>query len=659
LRRDERTQLQQAVAALDRWHTQSALTDIAVTRSGHPEAARTEHAAAMGKELFDDFRTKAATFLTTVEQRTSRERDALARNSTLAIIALLIASAVGIVAGSLMRRWVRRSIELEEHHLREQLSIAEVHRLASSLAQARTPHEVGEIGTRDAARVLGADAVHLWTEGDRDRLTLVGSTDGLATSGSAPSVLSSLDRNGPADALRTGNARYFPTRDAFAAEYPGWVSVVDVQGAQSVAIVPATSPHGPVGSVEVFYQSPRAFDELERTILALIADQIGSALDRARTRDREYAATARLQDSLLGPRHLVDGAGHSTRYLPAETSLNVGGDWHNAQRLPDGRILVAVGDVVGRGLEAATVMGQLRSAVSACAPRCATPGDLLDALDDFAAEIPGASSSTIALAFVDVDNATLTYVCAGHPPPILVSPTGMVRVLDDAVTWPLAIAANRPAHLGVEVPFPPGSMVILYSDGLIERRGEILDEGIRRIERSVAENWNLPLDILCDRIVERGLRGQRRNDDVALLALRSPAANPRVFLMQPVARPDAVGRVRERLREWLDGRGLAPDDQLAILVAVGEACTNAIEHAYGNEGRNLFRVEACCRNGYVLCCVTDSGAWKDNAMRTARGNGVTIMNELMDDVTIERRPNGTAVTLTYRLGTRDAAALQR
>ena len=115
---------------------------------------------------------------------------------------------------------------------------------------------------------------------------------------------------------------------------------------------------------------------------------------------------------------------------------------------------------------------------------------------------------------------------------------------------------------------------------------------------------------------------------------------------------------REQLREWLDAHGLSPDDQLAILVSVGEACTNAVEHAYNTEGRNLFRVEACCGNGQVLCCVTDSGAWKDNATRNARGNGVTIMNELMDDVSIERRTAGTAVTLTYRLGTRNASALQ-
>jgi anti-sigma regulatory factor (Ser/Thr protein kinase) len=179
----------------------------------------------------------------------------------------------------------------------------------------------------------------------------------------------------------------------------------------------------------------------------------------------------------------------------------------------------------------------------------------------------------------------------------------------------------------------------------------------------VRANWNLPLDTVCDRVMDDSLPDARR-DDVALLALRSPVATRDVFLMKLDAKSQSVGRVRESLRGWLDNLGLDPDDQLAILVSVGEASTNAVEHAYTSMGTNLFRVEACCRDGEVTCCVTDSGAWKDNAIRTARGNGLAIMQELMDRVDIERRPGGTAVTLTYRIeahtvGERDASALHR
>jgi anti-sigma regulatory factor (Ser/Thr protein kinase) len=139
--------------------------------------------------------------------------------------------------------------------------------------------------------------------------------------------------------------------------------------------------------------------------------------------------------------------------------------------------------------------------------------------------------------------------------------------------------------------------------------------------------------------------------------LRTPVATQDLFVTTLAAKSHAVGRVRESLRSWLDQHSLCPDDQLAILVAVGEACTNSVEHAYTSMGANLFRVEACCRAGIVTCCVTDSGAWKDNAIRTARGNGLAIMQELMDHVEIERRPGGTAVTLTYRIEARDATAV--
>jgi anti-sigma regulatory factor (Ser/Thr protein kinase) len=312
-----------------------------------------------------------------------------------------------------------------------------------------------------------------------------------------------------------------------------------------------------------------------------------------------------------------------------------------------------VGDVVGRGLAAATVMGQLRSGVSACALRCATPGQLLECLDAFAAEIPGAVATTIGIAFVDVEQQTLSYVSAGHPPPLLVSPGGRVRVLDDAVTWPLAVSQQARTRVGETMPFPAGSLVLLYTDGLVEKRAEPLDRGIARLVEAVQADWNLPIDALCDRIIASVLAGRRRTDDIALLALRSPVVAPGLFLMKIEAVPAAIGRVRERLRAWLDGLALAPDDQLAILVAVGEACTNTVDHAYSDRNGHLFRVEACVKDGAIVCCVTDTGAWKDNAARTARGNGLNIMRELMDEVEVDRRTIGTSVTLKFRPRVRD------
>ena len=650
LHRNERAALDATTTSLGDWRTQSALVDIADTRAGNVAKARSMVATATGRRLFENFREKISQFVSLIETRAANQRRALHRDSELAIFALLIASAVGIFSASVVRRRIRRSIEGEEQRLREQLALADIQRLAGLLAASRSPEDVGRIGVREAARVLGAEGAHLWMNSDRERLVLVGSTDSLAAAGAAPGVLARSDDNAPAVALRTNEAAFFASRGEYAHAYPDWVSVIDVVGALASAVVPTSGQHDAVGVLEVFYDTEHHFSQMQRTALLLVAGQLGRALERAQTRDREYAAAERLQQSLLGPRLPVPGVGHTTRYLPATSAVNIGGDWHNAQRLPGGRVLIAIGDVVGRGLEAATVMGQMRAAVSACAPRCETPAELLVCLDEFAGLIPGATSTTVALAFVDTESETLSYICAGHPPPIVVSPEGHIRLLNDATTWPLALKPARSETLGHTVAFPAGSLVLLYSDGLVERRHETLDVGIDRVVHALTDGWNLPLDALCDRVLSNVLPEQSRDDDLAMLALRSPVANDNIFLVEVDASPAAARDVRHQLRTWLRDHHLDADDELAVLVAVGEACTNAIEHAYSHEGPKVFRVEACPSGDQIMCCVTDSGAWKDNAVRTARGNGLAIMQELMDDVLVDRRTTGTAVTLTYRPG---------
>jgi serine phosphatase RsbU (regulator of sigma subunit)/anti-sigma regulatory factor (Ser/Thr protein kinase)/CHASE3 domain sensor protein len=648
LQTDERAAANDMINALRTWQREYADAEIALVASGDTTEARSPGAITRGKMLFETFRSAHERFVALVDARLQAQRDELHRDSLLAIAALIVASVVAALTAVMLGRWARRSLQRDEQRTRERIAFGEVHRLGAVLANASTTDDVARIAALEAARLLDADDVHVWAIGDRDRLHLAGSTDTLAQQGRAPSVLAASDRNAPADAIRRNSMLVFADRHAFANAYPGWVAAFDGQGAYTLAVVPTRSDQTPAGVLEIFYREPHTFDDGERTLLELTADQIGNALSRSRARELEHAAAARLQESLLGPLMLVDGVGHTTRYLGSESTLHVGGDWHNAQRLPDGRIMVAVGDVVGRGLEAATVMGQLRSAVSACALRCATPAQLIGCLDDFAADIPGAPSTTVGIAYVDIERQTLDYASAGHPPPLLVSPTGHVVVLEDAVSWPLAVCGTARTDIGTTVPFPAGSMVLLYTDGLVERRSEPIDYGIARLVTAVRAHWNLPVDTLCDRIISSALAGRRRNDDVALLALRSPVSAPDLFLMKLEAAPVAVGRVRERLRGWLDNLALDPDDQLAILVAVGEACTNTIEHAYGDGNAHLFRVEACIENGEVVCCVTDTGAWKDNAARTARGNGLNIMRELMDEVHVERRATGTSVTLKYR-----------
>jgi PAS domain S-box-containing protein len=366
--------------------------------------------------------------------------------------------------------------------------------------------------------------------------------------------------------------------------------------------------------------------------------------DDLRASREQLASVARtLQESLLGPPVLVEGAGHAARYLPAAARLDVGGDWYNAQRLVDGRIAVAVGDVVGSGLEAATVMGQLRSALSACAYRAGTAADVIETLDLFAESVPGAQAATAVFALVDLAHDKVEYSRAGHPPPLLVSPEGCVEVLDGGSGWPLAVHRRRAGRPAATAPFPPGSLLVLYSDGLVERRGESIDVGLQRLQRSIEQHWREPLEVFCDSVIADLFIDATQQDDIALTVLRSPVLSDVIFLRKVRADASALRDVRIELGRWLARIGMSEEDAEAMQHAVGEACTNAIMHAY-EDASNLFRVEAALIDGEIVCCVADTGTWREHS-EFRQGYGLPIIQELMDDMQVVQRSSGTTVVM--------------
>jgi serine phosphatase RsbU (regulator of sigma subunit)/anti-sigma regulatory factor (Ser/Thr protein kinase) len=504
---------------------------------------------------------------------------------------------------------------------------------------------IARVVSSDAAPLLDAVTARVMLVED-NRLVLAGAHDDPGAS--AGGMIAMSTESAATAAVRENCARYFPDLDAYRDAYPAWSAAIEAMGGNAVAFVPIHGNGSGAGVLSVLFGGARRFDDDERVTVEQVAHEIGVALERARLREQEQAAAVKLQQSLLGPPILVEGVGHEARYLPAEAALHVGGDWYNAQRLVDGRVGIAVGDVVGRGLEAATVMGQLRSALSAYADRSGTPAETLAHLDRFARQLPGATSTSVAFARVDIWGRTIEYACAGHPPPVLITPDGEACLLDDACGWPLAVVDGAPHERpsGARA-FPAGSTILLYSDGLVERRDEALDCGLERLLAVVRRHWKLPLPLLCDALVSENLAGRRRADDVALLALRSPAANEHMLLLKDRATAPGLSKIRSALREWLALQRIGGDDAYALLVSVGEAAMNAVEHAYP-EGGGLLRVEATMIDGEVVCCVTDTGKWHDNAARATRGNGLPIIRELMDDVVIDRRTTGTTVTVRYR-----------
>jgi serine phosphatase RsbU (regulator of sigma subunit)/anti-sigma regulatory factor (Ser/Thr protein kinase) len=528
-----------------------------------------------------------------------------------------------------------------EHEIAERRQLDDLHAFTVSLFAETDVHGVGLVASGEGARLLDARLVRLLVRDD-DHLVHVGNPDVVGVTSVSMTTPSAI-----VDVARDNQPLYFHSRAEFAAVYPQWVATVATGHADAIAVLPVKTDDIVLGTLVIFWDHAREFAPDDRIGLEQIAREIAIALERARLREREQAAAVKLQESLLGPPMMVEGVGHEARYLPAEAALHVGGDWYTAQRLPDGRVGIAVGDVVGRGLEAASVMGQLRSGLAAFSEVSTSPAETLTLLDNFARSLPGAPSTTVALARVDIWGRTIEYSLAGHPPPVLVTPEGDACLLEDATGRPLAVLDqgqdSRPAGAR---PFPPGSLVLLYSDGLVERRGESIDRGLDRLLAAVRTHWNLPLPLLCDALLA-DLREGRRADDLALLALRSPAVLDQLFLIKERALPDNLAHIRYTARAWLGRIDLPEIETEAIVVAIGEATTNVVEHAYRDEP-GLVRVEGAMVDGEIVVTVGDTGRWHDNSERTTRGNGLPIMHALMDTVTVDRRAAGSTVTMRLR-----------
>ncbi|MFF0598452.1 PP2C family protein-serine/threonine phosphatase [Streptomyces antibioticus] len=246
--------------------------------------------------------------------------------------------------------------------------------------------------------------------------------------------------------------------------------------------------------------------------------EVNERLRRAHAREREVALA--LQAAMLpapGPagRHAA-----AVRYRPATGALNVCGDWYDLVDLPGGDLAVAVGDVVGHGLTAACVMGQLRSALSAACRVADGPAQALEALGLYARSVEGAESTTVVTAFVDRAARTVTYSSAGHPPPALLHPDGTVTFLDEATDPPLAA---RPEHLArpqTRTSFEEGATLVLYTDGLIERRTEDIDASLTRLADSLARHRAHDPESLADALLSDLLPAAGNSDDTALVVIR-------------------------------------------------------------------------------------------------------------------------------------------
>ena len=380
--------------------------------------------------------------------------------------------------------------------------------------------------------------------------------------------------------------------------------------------------------------------------LRVLAAQAAQAMDRARLFAMEHEVARVLQESLLPPA-LVESPTFevSTRYEPAADHLEVGGDWFDVVHLPGDRLGVAVGDVVGHGLDAAAAMGQLRSALRALAMQDVGPIRVMDALESFAERTRGAQLSTVVYGELDPDTGEFRFCNAGHPPPLL-EHDGEIDVLEGGRSPLLAAGAEgpRPDHV---VRIPPGGAIVLYTDGLVERRGEAFDRGIQRRGRALRATADLDPEGRADEILARLLDGVDRDDDVALLCVRRAPDADRCLRAWVPSEASALSGLRHRADAWLRLRCLSDEDVDAAVLALNEAAANAIEHGASPGGEVVVAMEM--RGEDLEMRVHDRGRWQERPSAGDRGRGLLLMRALMDDVHVESAEGGTTVTLRRRI----------
>ncbi|MGZ4509893.1 MAG: SpoIIE family protein phosphatase [Mycobacterium sp.] len=388
----------------------------------------------------------------------------------------------------------------------------------------------------------------------------------------------------------------------------------------------------------------RTFTLEDQTLLTVLAGRLGQGLHRVHQVDQQRETALALQHAILGPAHLPRG--FAVRYQAASRPLQVGGDWYDIVDLEDGRIALIVGDCVGHGLAAATVMGQLRSACRALLLDHPSPGAALAGMDRFAARLPGAQCTTAVCAVLDPATGELVYSSAGHPPPILVHADGTARILEDGHTIPLGIRHGWPrpeAHVKI----PARATLLLYTDGLVERRRTPVEDGIARASGLVQDGRGCTLDELANQIMSSLAPSGGYQDDVAVLLYRHPAP----LEMDFPADASNLATTRAALRNWLSEARVDPDQTYAMLVAAGEAVANAIEHGHRDSPQGTISLRATALVDQVQLTIADTGSWKppQPAASSHRGRGITLMRALMQDVTIHPDNAGTTVHLSARI----------
>ena len=432
------------------------------------------------------------------------------------------------------------------------------------------------------------------------------------------------------------------------------------------------------GSSQSFYMD---FDVLPRrdgdgTVHGILIQQT-DVTDRVRQRQQAQADAAEaeqryqaahqvvleLQQALLpATLPVLPTVDLSARYLVAGAEQSAGGDWFDVRPLGGSRVGLVVGDVVGHGVAAAAAMSQLRAVLADALETTEDPAAAVARLERFAASVPGARSATVVVAVLDPGAGTLDYLTRGHPAPLVVDAGGRGRHLLASGGGPLGSDPGGPTQ---RTTLGSGDMVVLFSDGLVERRGRSYPEGLDQLTRTAeaaagGQLWprrstTAAVDRVCADAVELLTRAGYDDDVTVLAAALHPPIAP--LDVDAASTRDGLAGLRRRVEKWLTALRVEPVQQLSLGLAVDEAVDNAVEHGLDHSPAGTIAIYLeVAGDGRVHVRVDDDGSWRppDTAAATTamtgRGRGMAVLGSVGDDLDVDGRPDGTTVTFHRRLG---------
>ncbi|MFE0474256.1 SpoIIE family protein phosphatase [Streptomyces sp. NPDC058947] len=463
--------------------------------------------------------------------------------------------------------------------------VARVQRLAAALATAVTVRDVGKAVVAALRRPLRADRIALAElEGDRLVVTVLDPPEPEAW----PELWRSEWRGEWPDApvramptlaaaLREGRARIWP------AGSPLERALGEV-GPGGLAVLPLPAGNRMAGACLIGWDAPHDFGADERALLTACAGLAGQALVRARAFDAEHELVGMLQRQLL-PRRLprLPGAVAVARYLPSTAGLELGGDWYDVIPLPDHHVALVIGDVQGHSAGAATLMGQMRTALRAYAVEGHPPDVVVAHANRLLMDMDSELFATCCYVDLDLEEGSAWCVRAGHLPPVLRYPDGRTEIAEAEGGPPLGVITRADFPMS-PLRLPPGTLIALATDGLVETPDADIDEGMDRLAGRLAEAAPVDLGLVADALLGEA----RRSDDVALLLMRYDGMDTRPLRESwTVWRvPQAVGQARRFVRRTLRSWGVT-EEQDAVLVVVSELVTNALVHTDGRVRMDL------------------------------------------------------------------------